>query len=53
MNADANTVSIVVDNFQMKINAKAYARALFVDANGDAVLSINIRQFRFIASPKL
>ncbi len=53
MNADANTVTIVVNNFQMKIDSRAYARALFVDAHGDATLSITIRQFRFVASPKL
>lgn len=37
----------------MKVDSKAYARALFVSAHGDATLSITIRSFNFVASPKL
>lgn len=53
MNPDRNTVEIQVDNFQMKIDAKAHAKALFVSADGDATIAITIRKFYFAVSPKL
>ncbi len=53
MDDEKNAVSIKIDNFQMQVDSKAYARALFIPAWGDASLIITIRAFAFTVSPKL
>lgn len=53
MNNDDNSLYAKVTDFEMHFHARAYGRALFVHAHGDARIRAKIDEFSFKIEPKL
>ena len=51
VNPDKNSFTVTVKDFTMKFDSRAYARALFVSANGYSTVVSKMRTFSFSASP--
>ena len=48
-----NSLYVKVVGFDMKFNADAYGRALFIHAHGDARIHVHISEFSFKIEPRI
>lgn len=53
MNDQDNTLTTTVTDFEMDFHAKAYGRALFIHAHGDARIHAKVDEFTFKIEPRI